>query len=96
MIVFATPLALVMRMREAAYSSCGSVLYQKRRQSQRCQLVDIKCVSYLGLSSTCLNREKDEAVSHLIAFQIHRPPVIVFRISAHFGGVTRCRRLEVC
>ena len=87
MTVFATPVALVMRMREAAYSSFGSVLYQKRHQSQRCQLVDIMCFSYLGLSSTCLNRKGDEVVSHSIASEI---PVIVFRICAHFGGVTRC------
>ena len=76
-----------MRMREVR--SCGNVLYQRRRHSQRCQLVDIGASSYLGLSSTCLNREKDVAAPHLIALQIHRPPVIL-RISAHFGGVTRC------
>jgi len=39
MIVFVTPMALVMRIREAA-RSCGNMLYQRRRHIQRCQLVD--------------------------------------------------------
>jgi hypothetical protein len=42
--------------------------------------------SYLGLSSACLNRQGDGFVSQLIASGI---PVFVFRICAHFGGVTR-------
>ena len=66
--------------------SCGSVLYQGRRHSQRCQLVDIGVLQLPRLVFRLSQSPGDEFVSNLIAPKI---PVILFRVFAHFGGVTR-------